>query len=50
MKILAPDVSYSFSKIFELKILTDELTDELDYTLSKKKLELPQHPDELDRP
>lgn len=49
MKVLEPDGSYTFSKIFELKIPADELADEFGYTLKKKKLELPQYPGELDR-
>jgi hypothetical protein len=49
MKILDPNASYTFSKIFELKIPADELALEFGYTLSKKKLALPQYPDDLDR-
>ena len=49
MKVLEAGGSYTFSKIFELKIPADEIAEEFDYTLSKKKLELPQYPNELDR-
>lgn len=49
MKVLKPGGTYTFSKIFELKIPTDELADEFGYTLSKKKLELRQYGGELDR-
>ena len=49
MRILDPNSTYTFNKIFDLKIPADELASEFDYTLSKKKLALPQYPHELDR-
>ncbi|NEZ68110.1 hypothetical protein D0962_36185 [Leptolyngbyaceae cyanobacterium CCMR0082] len=48
-QVLKPDQSYTFSKIFELKILADELAQELGYTLSRKRLDLPRFPGGLDR-
>ncbi len=48
-RILDPNQSYTFSKIFDLKIPADDLAEELGYTLSRKSLNLPQYPDELDR-
>lgn len=49
MKVLEPGGTYTFSKIFELKIPADEIANEFSYSLSKKKLNLSQYPDELDR-
>ncbi|NEP17825.1 MAG: hypothetical protein F6J97_13120 [Leptolyngbya sp. SIO4C1] len=49
MKVLEPGGTYTFSKIFELKIPADELAEEFGYTLSKTKLNLPQYSEELDR-
>ena len=49
MKVLEAGGSYTFSKIFELKIPADEIAEEFGYTLSKKKLNLPQYSNELDR-
>ena len=49
MKILDTNTSYTFSKIFDLKIPADELADEFGYSLVKKKLDLPQYAEELDR-
>jgi hypothetical protein len=49
MKVLEPGGTYTFSKIFELKIPPDEIANEFGYTLSKKKLNLPQYSSELDR-
>ncbi|MBT9314669.1 hypothetical protein [Leptothoe spongobia] len=48
-QVLKPDQSYTFSKIFDLKIPADELAQELGYTLSRKRLDLPRFPGELDR-
>ncbi|MDV3353116.1 hypothetical protein SPB21_31990 [Leptothoe sp. ISB3NOV94-8A] len=48
-QVLKPDQSYTFSKIFELKIPADELAQELGYTLSRKRLDLPRFPGGLDR-
>ena len=49
MRILEPGGTYTFSKIFDLKIPADEIANEFGYTLSKKKLNLSQYPGELDR-
>ncbi|GAB4233341.1 MAG: hypothetical protein Kow00121_61350 [Elainellaceae cyanobacterium] len=49
MKVLEPGGSYTFSKIFELKIPSDEIADEFGYTLSKKRLNLSLYAGELDR-
>lgn len=42
MPLLNPDQSYTFSKIFELKVPADDLALEFGYTLSRTKLNLPQ--------
>jgi hypothetical protein len=47
--LLDPHQSYTFSKIFELKIRADELVEEFGYSLSRKRLALPQYSGELDR-
>ncbi|GBF81121.1 hypothetical protein [Aphanothece sacrum] len=49
MKILDPNQSYTFSKIFELKAEIDELVADFGYTFSRKKLNLPQYQGNLDR-
>jgi hypothetical protein len=49
MKILDPNQSYTFSKIFELKAEIDELVADFGYTFSRKKLDLPQYQGNLDR-
>lgn len=49
MKVLEPGGSYTFSKIFELKLIAEELASEFGYTFSRKRLNLPQHSGELDR-
>jgi len=49
MTILDPNISYTFSKFFDLRIPADELANEFGYTLRKKKLGLPQYPEDLDR-
>ena len=49
MNILDSNTSYTFSKIFDLKIPADELANEFGYSLTKKKLNLPQYAQELDR-
>lgn len=41
--------SYTFSKIFELKIEVDELVAEFGYSLTRKRLNLPPYTGELDR-
>lgn len=42
MPLLNPDQSYTFSKIFELKVPADDLALEFGYTLRRTKLNLPQ--------
>ena len=49
MKVLEPGGSYTFSKIFELKLIAEELAAEFGYTFSRKRLNLPQHSGDLDR-
>ena len=49
MKVLEPDGSYTFSKIFELKLIAKDLVKEFGYTLTSKRLNLPQYQGELDR-
>jgi hypothetical protein len=48
-KLLDLNQSYTFSKIFELKIEVDELVAEYGYSLTRKRLYLPQYTGELDR-
>ena len=48
-KLLDPNQSYTFSKIFELKIPADELANEFGYSYSRKKLQLPHFLGTLDR-
>ena len=47
--LLDPNQSYTFSKIFELKIPADELANEFGYSYSRKKLQLPHYSGMLDR-
>ena len=47
-KILDPEQSYTFSKIFELKAPADDIANEFGYTLERKRLNLPQYQGELD--
>lgn len=49
MKILNPQQSYTFSKIFELQVNSDELVAEFGYLFSRNKLNLPQYQGELNR-
>ena len=49
IKRLDPNQSYTFSKIFELKIPADELANEFGYGYSRKKLQLPHYAGTLDR-
>jgi hypothetical protein len=49
MKVLEPTGSYTFSKIFELKLIAQDLAEEFGYTLTRKRLSLPQYQGELDR-
>jgi hypothetical protein len=48
-RILDPTQSYTFSKIFDLKIRSDDLAEEFGYTLTRKTLNLQQYQGELDR-
>lgn len=47
--ILTPQQSYTFSKIFDLKIAADDLANEFGYTFKRDRLSLPQYQDDLDR-
>lgn len=47
--LLDSNQSYTFSKIFDLKIPADDLANEFGYSLSRKRLALPQYQGELDR-
>lgn len=49
MELLNPEQSYTFSKIFELKIEPKDLAAEFGYTLSRQRLNLPQYQQKLDR-
>ena len=49
MSILDSNQSYTFSRYFELGFEARELAQEFGYSLTRKKLNLPQFPDELDR-
>jgi len=46
---LDPNQSYTFSRIFDLRILADDLANEFGYSLIRKRLNLPQYQHELDR-
>ena len=48
MSVLDPNQSYTFSKIFELRIRPDELANEFGYELTRKHLQLPQYQLELE--
>ncbi len=45
--ILAIDQSYTFSKLFELKIEADDLANELGYSLQRTRLSLPSYTGDL---
>jgi hypothetical protein len=47
--VLDPNESYTFSKIFELKIPADELAEEFGYGYRRSKLDLPKYVGTLDR-
>ncbi|PAX59457.1 hypothetical protein [Brunnivagina elsteri] len=49
MSILDSNQSYTFSRYFELGFEASELAQEFGYSLTRKILNLPQFPDELDR-
>jgi hypothetical protein len=49
MSILDVNQSYTFSRYFELSFEASELAQEFGYSLTRKILNLPQFPDELDR-
>lgn len=48
-KLLNPNQSYTFRKIFELRIEPDDLATEFGYTLERTRLNLPQYHGELER-
>ena len=48
-RLLSYDQSYTFSKIFELKIDPDDLSTEFGYTFERTRLKLPQYSGELVR-
>jgi len=48
MRILDPNQSYTFSKIFELRIRADDLANEFGYSLTRKRLQLSQYQLELE--
>lgn len=48
-KILAPNQSYTFSKIFELKPEIDDLVEEFGYNLIRQSLNLTKYEGKLDR-
>ena len=47
-KILDSEQSDTFTKIFELKALANNITNEFGYALERKRLNLPQRSGELD--
>ncbi|MFB2772533.1 hypothetical protein ACE1AT_25115 [Pelatocladus sp. BLCC-F211] len=49
MSILDSNQSYTFSRYFELGFEASELANEFGYSLTRRVLNLPQFPDELDR-
>lgn len=49
MKIINYEQSYTFSKIFELKIEPKDLAKYFGYSFARNKLNLPQYQGELDR-
>lgn len=49
MKILNPEQSYTFSKIFELKVEPKDLANYFGYSFTRKKLNLDLYQGELDR-
>ena len=49
MKILKPNESYTFSKIFELNAEVDDIVADFGYSLSRQRLALPSYPEALDR-
>ncbi|MEM1253867.1 MAG: hypothetical protein AAGI69_15665 [Cyanobacteria bacterium P01_H01_bin.21] len=49
MKAIHPEKSYTFSKIFELKIEPKDLANHFGYSFSRKKLNLSQYQENLDR-
>ncbi|MEM6838678.1 MAG: hypothetical protein AAF609_17705 [Cyanobacteria bacterium P01_C01_bin.120] len=49
MKILNPNESYTFSKIFDLNAEADDIVADFGYSLSRQRLNLPRYSDELGR-
>lgn len=48
-KILDSAQSYTFSKIFDLRIAADDLATEFGYTLTRKRLALPAYIGDLEQ-
>jgi len=46
--ILQPEQSYTFSKIFDLKVEADELSAYFGYTFQRKRLNLPHYSGSID--
>ena len=49
MKVLNPNESYTFSKIFELNAEVDDIVADFGYSLSRQRLNLPGYDQPLDR-
>ena len=49
MTIIDPTQSYTFSKYFEMHISPQDFAQEFGYTFTRKRLSLPQYPENLDR-
>lgn len=47
--VLQPEQSYTFSKIFDLKVEADELSAYFGYTFQRKRLNLPHYAGSIDR-
>lgn len=47
-KILEPNQFYTFSRIFELRIIPEDLAEDFGYSLTRKQLNLPQYPNQLE--
>ena len=47
--VLQPEQSYTFSKIFDLKVEADELSAYFGYTFQRKRLNLPHYSGSIDR-
>ena len=49
MQFIDPQKTYTFSKLFELKIMPEALAKDFGYTLTRQRLNLAQYAGELDR-